>query len=56
MGEIKLCVLDDNNKCTDCGKCMYCDLDITKICDNCCKCIEQTNKDYETILIDEIIE
>ncbi|NLT96230.1 MAG: hypothetical protein GXW85_12025 [Clostridia bacterium] len=54
--KIPQCVIDDNKICSNCGECIFCDLDMTKICDNCCKCIGMGDKDYETILIDEIIE
>jgi len=56
MDETKLCILENNKKCSACGECMFCDLDITKICDNCCQCLEEIEKDYETIIIDEIVE
>lgn len=36
---VKMCVLEDNKECNDCGKCYYCDYDPLKLCDNCCKCI-----------------
>ncbi len=39
MKNIKVCVLDENKMCDDCGECNRCDLDPNKICDNCCKCI-----------------
>lgn len=53
MPKPKLCQLDENKECTDCGECNYCDLDPTKICDNCCECLEET--DYRAIKITEII-
>jgi len=49
----KLCVLDENKICDECGECSRCDLDPNKICDNCMKCI-QTGADYSAIEIDEI--
>jgi hypothetical protein len=49
----KLCQLDENKECTDCGQCNYCDLNPKKICDNCCACLEEA--DYRTIKITEII-
>lgn len=55
MSEKRVCVLDDNKLCDDCGQCSLCDLDPTKICDNCMKCI-QTGADYNAIEIDEIID
>ena len=35
----KVCVLDENKLCDDCGECNVCDLDPNKICDNCMKCM-----------------
>lgn len=55
MSEKRVCVLDDNKLCDDCGQCSLCDLDPTKICDNCMKCV-QTGADYNAIEIDEIID
>jgi len=49
----KLCVLDENKVCDDCGECDYCDLEPTKICDNCCKCLDDA--DYRAIKITGII-
>ena len=49
----KLCVLDKNKLCDNCGECNFCDLDSTKICDNCCKCLDDA--DYRAIKISEII-
>ena len=51
----KICVLDENKICDDCGECNVCDLDPNKICDNCMKCL-QTGADYRAIEIDEIID
>ena len=51
---MKKCVLEDKT-CIECGKCNICDLDKNKICDNCSKCIIDNEKEYSTILIDEII-
>jgi hypothetical protein len=53
---LKLCILDDTKNCLNCGDCLQCDLDPKKICDNCCQCLETSLNDYETILIDEIIQ
>ena len=36
---MKMCVLEDNKICDDCGQCSMCDLDPNKICDNCMKCM-----------------
>lgn len=53
----KVCILDENKICDDCGECDRCDLDPSKICDNCGKCIggeaEYASKAVE---IDEIID
>ena len=52
----KMCVLEENKICDECGQCLYCDLDPQKLCDNCCKCIEEDlQEDYKTIEISEII-
>ena len=53
--EKRMCVLEDNKVCDDCGQCNLCDLDPTKICDNCMKCIH-TGADYNAIEIDGIID
>lgn len=50
-----ICVLDDTKLCNQCQECLKCDLDPSKICDNCCKCLDKKIKDYESIIIDEII-
>ena len=50
----KLCLLDDQKICDDCGECQRCDLDPNKICDNCMKCVN-SGADYRAIEIDEII-
>lgn len=51
----KVCVLDENKICDDCGECQVCDLDPNKICDNCMKCV-RTGADYNAVEIDEIID
>ena len=51
----KLCIMDENKICNDCGECSRCDLDPEKICDNCMKCIK-SDADYSAIEIDEVIE
>lgn len=38
---MKICVLDFEKECDNCGECEMCDLDPTKKCDNCCRCLEQ---------------
>lgn len=55
MSQNKICVLEDDKMCVNCGECLQCDLDPSKICDNCCKCLDKATSDYETILIDDII-
>ena len=51
----KICVLNENKICDECGECQRCDLDPNKICDNCMKCVS-SGADYTAIEIDEIIE
>ena len=51
----KVCVLDENKLCDDCGECSVCDLDPNKICDNCMQCLK-TGADYAAIEIDEIVD
>ena len=51
---MKICVLDENKICDDCGECSRCDLDPTKICDSCGKCLE-SDADSRAIYIDGII-
>lgn len=55
MQKERMCVLEDDKICDDCGRCSLCDLDPEKICDNCMKCIH-TGAEYNAIEIDEIIE
>ncbi len=50
----KMCVLDIEKLCNDCGECNRCDVDKDKICDNCGKCIG-LNADSRAIQIDDII-
>ena len=52
--EEKICVLDENKICDDCGECQRCDLDPTKICDNCMLCLK-SGADYAEIEIEKII-
>ena len=54
MSSDRICVLDENKICDDCGQCSLCDLDPNKICDNCMKCLK-TGADYTAIEIDDII-
>lgn len=51
----KICVLDDNKICDECGECSICDLNPNKICDNCMECLK-TDADYVAIEIDEIFD
>lgn len=53
--ERRICLLDDEKICDECGECTRCDLDPAKLCDNCMKCL-QSGADYLAIEIDEIIE
>ena len=43
--ERKMCILEDNKVCDNCGDCNKCDLDPNKICDNCGKCLDEYNTD-----------
>lgn len=52
-----MCVLDETQKCINCGECDRCDLDPNKICDNCGACITEYNtneKGFVEIPIDKI--
>lgn len=49
------CVIDEDKICNSCQDCMICDLNANKICDNCCQCLENNPKDFETIVIDDIV-
>lgn len=53
MKDPKVCVLDDNKICDDCGECNRCDLDPEKICDNCCRCIamEDEGKEFRSRIV-----
>ena len=55
---VKMCILEDGVRCTNCGACDMCDLDPDKICDNCGKCLDtlQTDeKGFVKVPIDKII-
>ena len=52
--EERMCILDEEKVCDDCGECDHCDLDSNKICDNCMKCI-QNDADYAEIEIAEVV-
>ena len=47
----KMCVLDEETECTNCGECLKCDLDPNKICDNCMKCVTSEDAQYRAIRI-----
>lgn len=51
----KMCVLEDDKICNDCGECEYCDLNPFKKCTNCGRCIEESDKEYRKIKIDKVI-
>ena len=53
--EARMCVLEDDKICNNCGQCNMCDLDPTKVCDNCMKCVK-SDADFNAIEIDEIID
>lgn len=50
----KMCELDENKICDDCGECNICDFDKNKICDNCGKCIGM-DADSRAIEIEDVI-
>lgn len=49
--KIKMCVLDEDVPCDNCGECLKCDLDPNKICDNCMKCVNSEGAEYRAIKI-----
>jgi len=54
----RMCVMEDNVICSNCGACDMCDLDPTKVCDNCGKCLDilaTDEKGYVSVPIDKII-
>ena len=54
----RMCELEENKICTNCGACDMCDLDPTKVCDNCGKCLdylETDEKGYVHVPVDKII-
>lgn len=53
--ERKMCILEDDKVCDDCGQCNMCDLNPEKVCDNCMECLH-SGADYTAIEIDEIID
>lgn len=52
----KICVLNSNKVCNDCGECDKCDLNPEKICNNCGKCLNIDGFDTRSIRIDDVIE
>ena len=50
----RMCVLDEERVCVECGACSMCDLDPEKLCNNCMKCVH-SGADYLAIEIDEVI-
>ena len=56
---MKMCVLEDDKVCNNCGECDMCDLDPKKRCDNCGKCLDEYNTDekgFVKIGIDKILQ
>ncbi|MBQ8468801.1 MAG: hypothetical protein IJ542_03515 [Clostridia bacterium] len=54
----RMCVMEDDKLCSNCGACDMCDLDPTKVCDNCGKCLDMLSTDekgYVHVPIDKII-
>lgn len=51
----RVCVLDDEKLCVECGECSRCDLNPEKTCDNCMKCVK-SDADYLAIEIDEVLD
>ena len=47
----KMCVLDEEQECTNCGECLKCDLDPNKICDNCMRCVNSEGAEFRGIKI-----
>ena len=52
---MKICIMDDNKVCDDCGECKRCDLNPDKICDNCMACVEMPDQDFAEIKISKVI-
>ncbi|CAG7840920.1 hypothetical protein Z959_11445 [Clostridium novyi B str. ATCC 27606] len=52
----KLCILEVNKECNDCGECNKCDLNPNKKCNNCGKCLEKEGYDTKAINIEQIFE
>ncbi|EDS77953.1 conserved protein containing Zn-finger domain [Clostridium botulinum C str. Eklund] len=52
----KLCILETNKECNNCGECNKCDLNPNKKCNNCGKCLELEGYDTKAINIEQIFE
>jgi hypothetical protein len=52
----KICLLDENKKCTNCKECDKCDLNPEKICNNCGKCLDLEGYAHKEVIIDKILE
>lgn len=53
MNDKRVCLLDDNKVCDNCGECDRCDLDPNKLCDNCCKCLAiEDESEFRTVTLD----
>ncbi|ABK60773.1 MULTISPECIES: hypothetical protein [Clostridium] len=52
----KLCILELNKECNDCGECNKCDLNPNKKCNNCGRCLELEGYDTKAINIEQIFE
>ncbi len=50
----KMCVLEEDKICNQCGECEYCDLNPFKKCTNCGKCID-SDEEYRELKIDKVI-
>lgn len=51
----RMCVLDEEEICVECGECSRCDLNPEETCTNCMKCVKR-DADYLAIEIDEVFE
>lgn len=52
----KLCILELNKECNNCGECNKCDLNPNKKCNNCGRCLELEGYDTKAINIEQIFE
>ncbi|MBQ3669357.1 MAG: hypothetical protein II920_09065 [Clostridia bacterium] len=55
MEKKKMCVLDEEVECDNCGECLRCDLDPGKICDNCMKCVNSEGAEFRAIRITGVV-